>query len=470
MNAPHTEAVLETVLKETTSKCPVCHKPKPAQVIKVKRDGKEQVIMRRTCPCHGTFEFLLASDANFYWLAKGDTGESPRGDCGCGSACSAGGGRDGYLGTNATDESRSGVIEKLSTCLALIEVTDSCNMACPECFADSPVGIKGDRLKYSPFDNLVGRIQGVIDRKGHIEILQLSGGEPTLHPELFRLIEWARTNPKIDYVLINTNGIRFAKDAAFMEEMGRLFLKYDNIQLYLQFDGPQEDGQLELRGADMREVRKKAIENCAKFGIPVTLAMVVNDTTVNHLWDTVAFGIQHENVRGVSFQPDFISGRNWRKLDDAVLPQPITVADVIHGLHDQSGRAIDLGDFTPLPCGDPNCSIIGWVFRMAGKTYSPTEFGIDLAALQAKLPDRVNYRLEDLAKCGCDGTELGDLMKSLEVKESNAFRLFIKPFMDERTWDQHRIDRCCTHVIDKKGKLRSFCEYYSRPPNLATCC
>ena len=72
--------------------------------------------------------------------------------------------------------------------------------------------------------------------------------------------------------------------------------------------------------------------------------------------------------------------------------------------------------------------------------------------------------MEDLAQCGCDSEPLGDLLKRLEIDESKTFRLFIKPFMDANTWDDDRIDRCCTHVIRPDGKLDSFCRYYSGLP------
>ncbi|MEI7951381.1 MAG: radical SAM protein, partial [Synechococcaceae cyanobacterium ELA182] len=81
------------------------------------------------------------------------------------------------------------VMEKLATCLCLIEIVHSCNLACPTCYADSPAGA-GAHVDAVPLDDLRRRIQGVIDRKGGIEILQLSGGEPTLHPQFFELLEW----------------------------------------------------------------------------------------------------------------------------------------------------------------------------------------------------------------------------------------------------------------------------------------
>ena len=81
--------------------------------------------------------------------------------------------------------------------------------------------------------------------------------------------------------------------------------------------------------------------------------------------------------------------------------------------------------------------------------------------MQGFLGTKVRYKLEDLMKCGCESEPLGELLKQFELDETHTFRLFIKPFMDAATWDEDRIDRCCTHVIRPDGKLDSFCRYYS---------
>lgn len=457
---------LETKLKDTKSKCPICEKIVPAEVIKISTTRKdEKVVMRRTCPEHGMHEFVISSDARFYWLAKGNPANS---DCGCGSACSSSKeGKNGYLGKNALSPANDGVVEKLSTCLALIEIVDSCNLACPTCFANSPIGI-GLKVKHRSFEKITDHIQGVIDRKGPIEIIQFSGGEPTIHPQFFELVEWVVAHPDIECLLINTNGVRLSKDQDFVQRLGQILqsTSVNKIQLYLQFDGPQAQGQRELRGADLRQVREVAIRNCESIGLPITLAMTVNRQNLMHLWDAVMFALPFSNIRGISFQPMFLSGR----VLDAVtmMDQPINTADIILGLHEQSKTKISLDDFTPLPCGDPNCATIGWLFRVGGKYHSPSKYGVKIAQLQGKLKDRINYRLEDLQQCGCDNTVLGNIMRRLENPVAGAFRLFIKPFMDPRSWDADRIDRCCTHVIDPKtGKLRSFCEYYANQPSTA---
>ncbi|MCE9612184.1 MAG: radical SAM protein [Chthoniobacter sp.] len=469
----------ETLLKRTKSRCMVCHAECPAEVWKVGDSKKQRVFLRRTCAEHGEAEVCIASDARFYWLAQGD----PQNACCGGNACSAGDGVvRGTLGRNAAPGEAVGKVEKLSTCLALIEIVNSCNLACPTCFADSP---RSTRVDAVPLAELRARIQGVIDRKGGIEILQLSGGEPTLHPQFAELLAWLHANPGIDYVLLNTNGVRLATDDAFLDQLGKTF-RYGKFQLYLQFDGPQEAGQRTLRGADLRETRRRAIERCGALNIPITLAMTVTPENLAHVWEAVEFGLAYPNIRGVAFQPIFTSGRvgkndEWRRTNDERsaksegvpplldrhsssvirhLPPRLNTADIILAAVEQAAGRLRFEDFTPLPCGDPNCATIGYLLKAGGETRSVSEF-IDFAKVQGFLRDKVRYSLEDLLKCGCESEPLGALLKEFELNETNTFRLFIKPFMDAGTWDEDRIDRCCTHVIRPDGKLDSFCRYYS---------
>jgi 7,8-dihydro-6-hydroxymethylpterin dimethyltransferase len=471
----------ETLLKRTQSRCPVCHADCPAEVWKVGDAKKQRVMLRRRCAQHGEAEVCIASDARFYWLAQGE----PENACCGGNACSASDGTvRGTLGRNAGgtrsgaspsvgdkggdpspsnaegDLGRAGAhpsVEQLSTCLALIEIVNSCNLACPTCFADSPRSTQVDAV---PLADLQRRIQGVIDRKGGIEILQLSGGEPTLHPQFCELLAWCHANPGIDYVLLNTNGVRLATDDAFLDAVGKTF-RYGRFQLYLQFDGPREAGQRALRGADLREVRRRAIERCGTLNIPITLAMTVTPENVDQIWAAVKFGLQFPHVRGVAFQPMFGSGRIPENAEAQAALRILNTADIILAAVEQAGGRLRYEDFTPLPCGDPNCATIGYLLKTGdGMTRSISEF-IDFAQVQGFLRDKIRYRLEDLLQCGCESEPLGALLKQFELDETHTFRLFIKPFMDSWTWDQDRIDRCCTHVIRPDGQLDSFCRYYS---------
>ena len=215
---------VESLLKSTTGRCPLCHNACPAEIWRL--EGKPaQVFIRRVCPEHGLTENLLSSDARFYWLAQGEE------SCCQNSCCSADGANMGTLGRNAAGKINNR-FETLSTCLALIEIVHSCNLTCPTCYANSPLGAEST-VKYVSLQDIQTRIDAVIERKGKIEILQLSGGEPTLHPDFFELLNWTQNHPKIDYVLLNTNGVRLASDPLFAEKLATHF-RYGKFQIYLQ--------------------------------------------------------------------------------------------------------------------------------------------------------------------------------------------------------------------------------------------
>jgi uncharacterized radical SAM superfamily Fe-S cluster-containing enzyme len=407
-------------------------------------------MLERTCPDHGFHEACIASDARFHWLSLGSDANRCGSSCGCGPSAT--------LGKNAAGRA-AGPFEVLSTCLALIEIVHSCNLACPTCYANSPRPHDG-AVDAVPLSDIQSRIEGVIARKGKIEILQLSGGEPTLHPDLFELLAWAREHSGIDYLLINTNGVKLARDPSFAAALGKLFTK-GGLQIYLQFDGIQEPGQQALRGTDLRTLKAQALANCAAANLPVTLAMTVTPDNLPGLWETIQFGLRHPHIHGITLQPVFGSGRG----EPAPASHRLNTADLIIAAVEQSTGSLTYADFTPLPCGDPNCATLGYLFRLPDGTLRPISEFLDFARLQGFLQDKIHYTLADLAQCGCENEPLGKLLHDLEIGSSHTFRIMIKPFMDAWTWDEDRIDRCCTHVIRPDGKLDSFCRYYSQFPD-----
>ncbi len=438
-------------LKTTTSRCPACSREISARVV---RRG-QSVWMEKTCPDHGAFQVQLAADDRYYHLSLGDRSGSA---C-CGSGCGCGPEtKDATPALPSTDP-----FDVLPSCLALIEIVDSCNLSCPACYASSPWGA-GEEVDCISTSEFTSRVQGVLDRKGSIDILQLTGGEPTIHPNFLEMLEWSLDQKRIGYVLINTNAVRIAQDEAFRSSLAELRRQKGKFELYVQFDGPQEAGQRELRNADLRAIRQTAIDQVGALGVPSTLAMTVTPTTIAHLGDTLRFAVERPHCRGITFQPMFTSGRVPTVVSNlpvaAYSPKPISVGDVIRAVTEQSAGLLTEADFTPLPCGDPNCHTVGYLLRIAGGTVGLSKL-LNLPELQGFLSNRVNYKLEDLLRCGCETETLGTVLKDLELSPDLPFRIFIKPFMDAWTFDQDRIDRCCTHVIRPDGKLDSFCRYYA---------
>src|SRR2546423_13083617 len=84
----------DELLKRTTSGCLVCHAPCPAEVW---RTGgiPSKVFLKRTCPEHGEATVCIASDARFYWLAKGKPENGVRGSACCSAGPNANPSREG---------------------------------------------------------------------------------------------------------------------------------------------------------------------------------------------------------------------------------------------------------------------------------------------------------------------------------------------------------------------------------------
>lgn len=425
-----TLATQSNIIKQTTSLCPVCRMQIPAEVF----ESEGRVYLRKRCAQHGPFEVLINSDRNLYYES-----------CGSGCACQT-------APTHSDD-----IVEKSATCIALIEIVESCNLKCPTCYASSPFA-EPEKIKALSIDEFRSRIDAVIARKGPLDILQLSGGEPTIHPNFIELLEGVLKDTRIGYTLINTNGVRLVTDGEFTRQLSDLHKAHRKFELYLQFDGTQEKGQVELRAADLRRVRSQAIERAGEHGIPTTLAMTITEDNMGNLGETLRFGLERTVVRGITFQPMFRSGRSHIDLHAPV--RRINAADIQHAIVAQSNGLLSHRDFTPLPCGDPNCHTIGYLLRRGGVALPVSHF-IDFSEVQGFLKDRVNFNMEDLSKCGCESEPLGAILKSLEIGPDQVFRLFIKPFMDVWTYDQDRIDRCCVHVVGENGKLESFCRHYA---------
>jgi uncharacterized radical SAM superfamily Fe-S cluster-containing enzyme len=250
---------------------------------------------------------------------------------------------------------------------------------------------------------------------------------------------------------------------------------YRKFELYVQFDGVQESGQHELRGTDLRSMREKAIDAAGALGVPTTLAMVLDERTIVGVGDTLRWAMARRHVRGISLQPMFTSGR-VANVESRTLPvfpgagtgagtnvrgivNTMGVSDAVRACVEQAPELLAEADFTPLPCGDPNCHTIGYILRTPAGPVGLSRL-IDVPKYAGFLQNRVNYNIEDLAKCGCETEPLGELLKALELRPEDPFRIFIKPFMDAWTFDQDRIDRCCTHVIRTDGSLDSFCRHY----------
>ena len=196
-----------------------------------------------------------------------------------------------------------GDLQTQHSCLVLIDVTETCNLECPTCFAASAPGVG----RHAPEPAVMRTLDAAIAREGgKVDALMLSGGEPTVHPGILDLVR-AATERNVTRVILNTNGIRIARDDAFLGELAKL---RDRVEIYLQFDGFRESTYRWHRGEDLRDVKDAAIRRLTDARIFTTLAVAVakgvNEDEVGAIVD---MALDTDYLAGVAIQPMFGSGR-----------------------------------------------------------------------------------------------------------------------------------------------------------------
>jgi len=405
-------------LHDTTALCPTCLKPVPGRV--VQRKGK--VYLQRECRDHGPVEALISSDRRHYYLRhevphpppnsqSGGSFPAPEGRCAC-----------------------AGPSHK--TCIALLEITGQCNLHCPVCFAGSPG--EGHR----PLVDLCADVDGFLASRGPIEVLQISGGEPLLHPDLMALLDCCKQWP-IGHVMINTNGLELLRRDVLAGELAR---RTPGLEVCLQFDGLDDRCHRALRGVDLSGRKRAVLERITAHGIPTTLVCtLVRGVNEDQVGGLLHLGLETPQVRGITFQPATWSGRFAQPAD----PQDrLTLADVLRLAARASDGLLEEDDFLPLPCANPNCCSIAFLVRRGARRPVPVTRLFDYRKYLDRLSDRIDFNLGDARQC-CGP----------DWRREDFFRIVVKPFMDAYTYQGQRIDECCIHVIRPGGRAVSFCRF-----------
>ena len=149
-------------------------------------------------------------------------------------------------------------------------------------------------------------LDAVVRNEGRPDVVQLSGGEPTMHPDFFTIVEMAKARP-IRHLMVNTNGVRIAQDDEFAQ---RLAAYAEDFEVYLQFDSFEREPLLALRGTDLRRVREQALEKLNHYGISTNLVVTLKKGLNDHeIGRTIEYALKQPCVRGVTFQPIQDAGR-----------------------------------------------------------------------------------------------------------------------------------------------------------------
>ncbi len=438
----------------TNSVCSKCLVKVEAKII----FQNDCVYLVKHCPTHGHEEVLVADDIAYYkqcqeFIKPGDMPlrfNTPI-KYGCPYDC----------GLCPDHEQHS--------CLTIIEVTDRCNLSCPICYADS--GTEEFSQSHQPrshrsLELIESMIDAVVANEGEPQIVQLSGGEPTLHPEFFQIMDVAKSKP-IRHLMINTNGIRIAKDRAFCDRLSQYM---PGIEVYLQFDSFEAASLQELRGADLRLIREQAIAHLNEFNISTTLVVTLKKGRNDHeIGKIIEYALQQKSVRGVTFQPIQAAGRleGFEPKRDRY-----TLTEVRRSILQQSPY-FQPQDIIPVPC-HPDSLAMAYALKLNGKVIPLTGL-LDPTKFVEMTPNTVLYEQNEEIKNNIfqlfstshspssAATSLKQLLCCLPmlpvpagITYKNVFRVFIVQFLDPFNFDVRSVKRSCIHIVHPDGRIIPF--------------
>ena len=355
-------------------------------------------------------------------------------------------------------------------CIGLIEVTNFCDLKCPNCYASSGVG---DFLTLGKIEKMMDFL--IDSEEGEGEILQISGGEPTTHPKILDILKLAKSKD-FKCVMLNTNGLRIAEDESFAKALGELRGRFE---VYLQFDGFKASTYEDLRGRDLLAIKKKAIQNLAKYKVPMTLvATVKKGVNDDEVGDIVEFGMNTKFVRGVNFQPIAYFGRLSETADPVTR---VTLSGILNRIEKQTKGVLKKSDFVPLPCHPDKISLT-YLFKQKGK-YVPITRKIDIRNKLSLINNSLAFRAEDLLSKSLLGLWSASTVMSsakalkelscciplnlstltlderMEYVDDNTFRISIVSFLDGYNFDLKSIKQECIQFVTPDLKRIPFSTY-----------
>lgn len=413
------------------------------------QDGK--VWMHKWCPEHGAAKVLIATDAE-YWRQGREVYIKPPEmplrfntpmHYGCPYDCGV-----------CPDHMQH-------ACLTVLEITDHCNLRCPVCYADSGP----HRPEFRDLATIERMLDAVVANEGEPDVVQISGGEPTLHPQFFEVLDAARRRP-IRHLMLNTNGIRIANDRAFAE---RLATYAPGFEVYLQWDSFEAAALEKLRGTDLRGVRRRALDTLNELNLSTTLVVTVaRDCNEHELGALIEHAAQQRAVRGVTVQPVQHAGRVAGFEPER---SRLTLTEVRSRILEQTSLFTP-ADIIPVPC-NPDALAMAYAIKTPAGLRALTHL-VPPEVLLAGERNTIVFEKDPALKeslfrlfatnHGPDGQAhaLRDLLCCLPsvqgagISYDQVFRVLIMHFMDAGNFDMRAMKKSCVHIVQPDGRLIPF--------------
>ncbi|SHJ25708.1 radical SAM (seleno)protein TrsS [Parasporobacterium paucivorans] len=429
-----TEGVL---IGETQSVCPVCLARIKAQKIRYGED----VYLSKTCSEHGDFSTLIWKGLPSYhsWSPVrnpvSDIHSITERKNGCPYDCGI-----------CPDHRQHG-------CCVLLEVTRNCNLHCPICFASS-----GESADRDPTLEEIEQWYMLLKEAGGSFNIQISGGEPSLRDDIPEIIEMGK-RLGFPFFQLNTNGIRLAADTDYVGKLKNAGLDC----VYLQFDSLRDDVLERIRGKRLNDLKKKAIENCAAYGLGVVLVpTLVKGLNTEEVGEILRFAIEKmPHVRGVHFQPVSYFGRYP---DDSTARY--TLPELLRDIEAQTEGKMKVGDFKPGTAENPYCSFNGSFLLNPDETLSVLRKAEGSCCSTENKSEKSRKYVSSKWKGAADHTEVvsrNQIPETLDefIKRTKQYTFVVSAMAFQDAWnlDLERLKECYIHVVSPDRRIIPFCAY-----------
>ena len=454
-------------LHDTTSLCSTCKEAVPASVVAL---ADHSVWMRKRCPQHGEQQVRLSTNAAWYERTRGERQVAvppsiikKQVEHGCPFDCGP--------CTSHGQKVR----------LPVVTITSACNLDCPICYVHN----KNDDAFHMPLEDFQLILDHLrTDHGGELDIINLTGGEPTMHPRLFEMLAMAKA-AGIHRVTVCSNGIRLAKDEAYVEQLAAL-----GARIALSFDTFDPHADKVLQGANMLATKLRCMELCEKHGVDVTLIPVMTRGVNEHeVGEILEFALRRSNVRHVEVHTMTFTGQSGATFQRS---GRISMYEVLEEIERRTDGLLRPSDFVTSPCAHPLSYQIAYLLLdPAGGAPIPFARFMPAEELRAALSDRLylepTARLEDSLKAAIDRLWLDSdddaaaartlhlLRAMLEtmypadrpLSREDALRageraikaVYVHSHMDEETFDTERAVDCCDSNCYADGTTIPVCNY-----------
>src|SRR5947209_11569436 len=245
------------------------------------------------------------------------------------------------------------------------------------------------------------------------------------------------------------------------------------FEVYLQFDSLRSSRLRVLRGEDLTEVRKRAMDRLNEHNISTTLVVTLkkglNDNEIGQIID---FALKQRCVRGVTFQPIQSAGRL-----EAFNPATdrLTLGEVRQQILAQS-PVFKPSDVIPVPC-HPDCLAMAYALKLDDQVIPLTGM-IDPKVLLHGEGNTIMYEqnsqirgelfrlFSTAASPSSSATSLKQLLCCLPMIEApasvtydNIFRIIIMQFLDPYNFDVRSVKKSCVHIVHPDGRIIPFDTY-----------